>query len=135
MTAIDWSRVPRTGIAIIDGQHRNLVLTVNELTAAVEEGRGGETLRKILSNLRLYAQYHFSTEEQLLSRHSWPGLAEHKKHHARFVEALDEFDFEALLDAPDAAADLLFFLQDWLENHLGTEDVGFSTYLKQAGVS
>ena len=135
MSAIDWSRVPRTGIAIIDGQHRNLVLTVNELDAAVAEGRGGEPLREILSNLRLYAQYHFSTEEQLLSRHGWPGLAEHKQHHARFAEALDEFDFEALLDAPDAAADLLFFLRDWLVNHLGREDVSFSRFLKQAGVS
>jgi diguanylate cyclase (GGDEF)-like protein/hemerythrin-like metal-binding protein/PAS domain S-box-containing protein len=118
-----WSPHLETGIAIIDEQHRRLVLLINRLAQQHVEGATEAEIRVILSELSQYADYHFRTEEQI-----WQSvlagdarLDEHSKTHQAFFAHIGELQsvsrpFQTVLE------DLFSYLIRWLAYHILESD-------------
>lgn len=119
-TKIDWNEFPKAGVPEIDLQHKELVAVFNDLADAIEKGQGARVIKKLLSYLRYYAEWHFEREEKCANRYHCPIAATNKQAHQKFMET-----FGALLDEyrkSDASEELAIRvyneLSDWLISHV-----------------
>lgn len=131
---LDWQDYLKTGIDIIDQQHRGLVDLVNDTAVklGVDEVLSVEEMRTLLGFLTSYAATHFTTEEALmaLSGVSEEHVLHHRQSHARFLEQvnamIDELGRGELGTLP-----LMEFLGDWLTYHMLGEDQKLSQLLRK----
>lgn len=130
-----WDDEYLTGIEIIDNQHKSFVEILNKVYAILQGERNPSALKAALQGVIDYAGVHFDTEEEIMSRNNYPGYETHKKIHTSFKEIAT--DLEQKMKAPDFTIDfaLLDFLEDWLRNHLQTEDHKYAKYFKENGIT
>jgi hemerythrin len=79
MSLIQWKDDYSVNVKEIDAQHQQLVNMVNELHAAMREGKANQVLQDLLKKLIDNTGYHFSTEEKLMQTYNYPGYIYHKK--------------------------------------------------------
>jgi hemerythrin len=130
-----WNSSFEVGIEIIDQQHKGLFDSVEELATAVREKRSDEGVAECVAFLKGYVVEHFSTEERLMARHSYPGMANHKKRH-------EEFKADFIVLAKKIAAgeiDRVASVQvqreifDWIVGHIMEEDKVLGKFLDAKG--
>lgn len=124
---MDWSESLRTGIELLDSQHRSLIECAAELRQTA--GRGLLRSAHVMDALRMYVAVHFNTEEELMRLHDYPRLDEHIAEHRAFAARLDALMNDNIRH--DNTARLVAFLDDWLENHLRCMDMDYVPYLKE----
>ncbi len=88
---ITWEKKYELGVPLIDSQHRRLVEIAGDLydTLSGDPSQYQSNLSKILKDLADYTEYHFSTEENMLSEMSYTGLESHKIAHKNFIMELN----------------------------------------------
>lgn len=131
---VPWDPDFETGITIIDEQHRQLVILLNELARGYVCGISQSETERILDALIDYATYHFETEEALWAEipETDSSFADHLKTHSSFASKVKAI--RSSLKADDSHAqidDLLSFLTGWLVHHILYEDKYFSLVLLQ----
>jgi len=129
-----WSDTYSVHIGVVDMQHKNLVGMVNELHAAMTEGRGKDKLGQILSKLIEYTRTHFGTEERLMQTHGYPDYAAHKAEHDRLTRTV--LDLEGRFQSNEVALtmDVMDFLKNWLSKHILGSDQRYAPFLNSKGV-
>lgn len=134
--------LPDVGVRRFNADHRALMNQVLDLQKLIDSlARGKPTdkqWRKIdetLSFLMRYMRKHFGEEESLMGQHGYPGLAEHRKDHQRFISKIDELKKE-LLENRNAsfAVDLNFFLVEWFLTHTARLDTEYAEFFRAKGV-
>jgi hemerythrin-like metal-binding protein len=96
---------------------------INDLDQSVQEGTGGLIISNVLQELIRYVKDHFEDEEQLMKRHSFPELTDHRAEHDLFVCRLKQI-YENFKDGDVLSSKALDFLKEWLVNHIkGTDQV------------
>lgn len=124
MSYLHWSSDLETGIEDIDKQHQRLVDYLNELSSANDAGDKNATAH-VLSELLEYTQTHFTFEEELLERASYPFLRAHKRVHDIFTQRV--IDFQKRANAgEDVTSELLSMLKIWLINHIKGDDADYA---------
>jgi len=91
----------------------------------------GTLLKKLVS----YTQEHFSAEEAMLTKASYPGLAEHKLKHSALIKQVQEYVTQFEQGGGSVNIQLLNFLRDWLSNHIQKVDHEYTAWLNSHGVS
>lgn len=136
MPYIEWDQ-ERYGVGVdhIDQQHRQLFETVNQLHAAMTEGRGREALEAILEDLESYTNYHFGDEETFMRECGYREectscFADHARVHREFEERVEEIRTRFEAGELTVTMDTLEFLRTWLVTHIaGVEmDQDFAGY-------
>ncbi len=127
---VQWTPRLDLHVPAIDGQHRQLCAYINDLYRAMKNNRTGEELQAIVKKLRDYTASHFSDEEKIFAASHYPGTAEHKAIHRKFVAKLDEFEQQLENGTATVSMDLLSFLKDWLINHIAGTDPTYLPYIK-----
>ncbi len=101
-----------TGVEQIDAEHQDLVMAINRIGAAEQEGSLPDTLQR-LGEFRDLIKEHFESEERYLLLVKYPGASAHAKHHAETVELLtrleDDLQSERLV-LGDAASQCFYEL-------------------------
>jgi hemerythrin len=124
MLTIAWDPSMSTGLESVDAQHRQLIAWLNDLLAAVSEGRGRSELAGVLERLEGYAATHFSHEEDCMARYKCPAAAQNMAAHKQFVKTLDELRQE--LDRDGATARLIVRVETellrWFSSHIKRTD-------------
>lgn len=127
---LDWSTALEIGHPVVDAQHRGIVERLNALHQAMLRGELEETPR-LLEYLTTYVAEHFSTEERLMREADYPGLAEHRAQHERFVREYAEM--AATLREKGATVSLTLrvksWLGDWVRDHVATTDMAMGRWL------
>ena len=132
---LTWNDYLKTGIEIVDQQHRGLIDLVNETAAKLTSGEhlnAGE-MKTLLGFLADYAATHFSTEETLMAL---GGVDEghinhHRQSHASFLRQVNEMGGE-LANGTLTGHQLMDFLGNWLIYHMLGEDQQLSGLLHNA---
>lgn len=133
-----WNDNYLTGIDRIDDQHRVLVNTLNEANARLAAKVTREALEQITRSLLSYALYHFETEESLMQRYDYAGLAgadaeQHCQEHRGFSQRVVALR-EGLRDGNLVTREeLLSFLNNWLVNHILHTDKRLGQFLLAHG--
>jgi hemerythrin-like metal-binding protein len=128
---LEWSDRHAVGVAIIDGQHREMLELVNRIFAGLQAGRERDEVVETLRELVRATEHNFATEERLMQEHGL-ALGHHQEEHRRALEAIRRFDVP--LDAGGLAATGRF-LREWLLGHIDEDDRPFAEQLRSRGVN
>lgn len=129
---LKWDDSLSTGFDEVDLQHRKLILIIENVHECAESGPGEYALRmsKAIKQLTDYTQYHFTEEEALMRRNSFPGFERHKKEHDAFVAQVHA-QIQGLSQAKgDDAFRFYRFLGNWLLAHIAKSDQEWAAYIK-----
>jgi hemerythrin len=128
-----WTEAYSVNIARLDKQHQKLFETMSQIDEALRSGEPETRIDQILDSLISNTFAHFSTEECLMEKHGFPGLAEHQAEHAAFREEIAGFVIDRK-NRPGVSVDTLFYTQSWLKQHLLHVDNKYVAYLNERGV-
>lgn len=135
MALINWDDKYSVKIKEIDNQHQKLVRLINLLHDAMKEGKGKQVVGKILNDLVDYTVFHFTYEEKLFDRYSYPGGQAHKFEHNDLVQKVKKYVDNFQSEKPVLPMEVMNFLQNWLLNHINGTDKKYSSFLISKGVA
>jgi hemerythrin len=128
---IKWKDSYNVRIPRVDSEHKVLVDLINQLHAAMLSGQAKSAMAKILSELILYTENHFTYEEGLLAQRRYSALAAHKLQHAGFVTQVRELSAAHQAGRTSISIETLQFLKNWLTSHILSSD---QAYARELGV-
>ncbi len=134
MAFMEWDDKFSVGIPSIDAQHKNLIALINKLNETMRKGLGGQVIGGVIDELADYTRTHFTYEEELFSRHSYPKSAAHEAEHRDFVAKVGDFRERFVAKRIGISVDVLDFLVDWLKGHIMKSDKEYSSFLVGKGV-
>jgi hemerythrin-like metal-binding protein len=121
----------------IDEQHRHLIDLINELEIQMKTSRTFYLIERILDELKKYAGYHFSAEEELFKKYKYPVAGEHIIEHRQFIDIINMF-YDEYKNGKESKIILLrgiySFLYEWINNHMRIFDKQYSKYLRDRGL-
>ena len=129
---ITWTKDFSVGIEEIDSQHRELFNRINNLDAALRQGKVKEEILRVINFLDEYAVTHFGTEEKYMVAYDYPDYRHHREKHEWFRR---EFSgIKNKLGNGTSLADIIglsnHLLIDWFCNHIRTADMSLGGFLK-----
>jgi hemerythrin-like metal-binding protein len=134
MALFMWSDRFSVGVKQLDGQHMQLVDTLNSLHEGMMNGQAQAVTGPLLMKLLDYTQNHFATEEKLMASTKCPSLARQQAEHAALTKQVEELMSRYDRGEISVNIQLLNFLRDWLTNHILKEDKEYGPWLNQNGV-
>ena len=134
-TVIKWNEFYSVGINQIDDDHKKLLVMLNKLNESIKTQEENETVRKVLTELVDYTEYHFQTEEKLFAEHAYPDADKHIAEHQKFTKNILQFRQQYAQMKQCSGKYILDFLKNWLIKHILASDKAYSDFLTQKGVS
>jgi hemerythrin len=127
-----WSSELETGYRSIDEQHKQLVLSLNELLAACQHGKHRYELDKTLDFLLVYTTTHFADEEEFQLKHKYPEYERHKRLHDDFKVVASELVQRLMREGATISliAEVHSTIGDWLVNHIKGEDLKIARHAR-----
>ncbi len=117
----------------IDNQHRELIYILQQTNDLqhTSETRKRLYIPIIIKKLFYYSQYHFSYEEEHMSKNGYELIDEQKKLHKDFIDEIIKFAEEYKQERIFLTDEIILFLKDWTINHILTEDKKYKKYLEK----
>jgi len=110
---------------------------INILDSAVSEGVPTAAVAKLLTDLKAYTHYHFSTEENLMREGGCDGahMRLHLRQHRDFERSLEQISRAYDVSGAAVAGSLLEFLLQWLMSHIMGSDKEMGRLLSGEGAA
>lgn len=133
---LEWQKEFNSGIPALDFQHQIIFETIGSFFKEFEAGANPEELEDIFASLDVYAQKHFSYEENLQQINHFPGLKSQQDHHMLFLSEMKEL--KRMLKADELrqkqlAVALKGRLMYWWILHIKDMDQEFVEFLNENG--
>lgn len=127
-----WKDSLKIGVALIDSEHKELCDRIDKLFDACGKGKGKEEIVQTVEFLESYTNKHFSDEEVLQRKSSYPKVKEHKAMHEYFKSKISDLKKDIQQNGASVAtiSKTNYFLMDWLLNHIQKVDSELSQYIK-----
>ncbi len=134
MELIEFTNDELVHVKIIDDQHREIAVMINEIHKNVLNNNKTLVKDSLLKLIELL-EIHFETEERLMKENRYPGYITHKLEHDRFynktVTTLDQYKKNEIL----LGLDQLDSLRRWFYNHIEINDRKCANHLISLGIS
>lgn len=132
----DWSNGLGFGIPELDAAERRLSALVQELNQAIADGREGNELQGLMSQLLRDARSHFEHEERVLVECAYP---QPKGHAALHVQMRAELE-HALAELRDAKAQAMraeygLLVKQLFVEHMRQEMSKYRTFVRPGSVA
>lgn len=136
MKTIEWGDEMKLGIKEIDDQHKKFVEILNQLYEATIQDKAKDVLDEIITRVIEYAEVHFKTEENYFEEFGYEKTKEHKEAHEKLLSQTLAFkkEHEQFKGVDFLSWQLLEFLENWLVDHLETEDKQYVECFRQHGL-
>lgn len=127
---IVWDEKFELGHERIDFEHRvfvNLIQTIDQ------EGKAGcdrERLLRLLEELRKYADFHFTSEENIMYDAGYPEREGHAREHARLLAHLSDIS-HAFYCGHEQVESVVGFLFEWFALHTTQRDKLLTSWLQR----
>jgi hemerythrin len=135
MSILTWSDQYSVKIKQFDAQHQELFRMINELFAAMQEGKGNEILHGILHGLVQYTKSHFAAEEGAMRALKYPEIDKHVAEHHKLTAEVENFVRDFRAGKQMLSISILNFLKGWLQEHIKLTDRRYSDHLIAKGMS
>ncbi len=129
MPLLTWTEEYSVNHSRIDDQHKTLFDLLNTLHASMLERTDPKKLAGVVDELVNYTKYHFTTEENILAEKNFPHLKKHQQEHEKFVQKITEIKERIERTNMVLSLEVLLFMQDWIKNHVLTNDKKYAPYL------
>lgn len=132
--AVTWGNQYSVGIRQMDAEHQRLIGLVNDLNAAMVQGRAREIMSRIFDDLISYTTTHFAHEEGIMRLYSYPDFVQHKAEHDRLIKKVKLLQEDFHAGNAVISLDVMAFLRDWLLGHICGVDTKYTSHLQAAGM-
>lgn len=134
MQKFTWDDSLKTGVPSIDIQHKELIVTFNDLSDAIESGKGATKIKKLLIFLQFYTEWHFQHEEKCAFEHKCAIAETNKQAHHQFMEIFTNLsrEYRESGASEEIAIKVHQQLSDWLVNHILKIDTQIGACVGQA---
>lgn len=134
MSKIEWDDSLSIGVESIDEQHKMLIQKLSDIAEAFEMGREHNYILKTLDFMIEYTDFHFTTEEEQMAEHNYPGLDFQKEQHQQFKDTLNDILEELNEEGPTKAiaTSINVFLHNWLIDHIKGVDLELGEFLSKS---
>ncbi len=132
MEVVTWTDDLLVGVDLIDKQHKELFHRLNALGDALWDGKGKDVVAEHIEFLSDYVKRHFADEEALMLENNYPGYAEQKDQHDKYVEYVAGMK-KKLESGETASSDAIEVLNqtcDWLRKHIKGQDTRIGEFLR-----
>ena len=130
MEPIAFDAALRTGFDNIDEQHALFLSMLTDLAAQIEAGHHRQGVLDAFQGLRLYADGHFSDEEDLMDARGYPQLPAHRVQHDAFRGMVAEFENRLGEGVGLVSLETLEYLGGWFIRHIRDEDLRFAAFAR-----
>lgn len=96
-------------------------------------GEGKAALDPVLDNWSSM-RWFILLPKSLMEQHGFPGLFSHRAQHEEFRKRLAEYLEAHKAGKPGVSVSLLFFMQEWMKEHLYKTDKLYRAFLNARGV-
>ncbi|MGC9528306.1 MAG: bacteriohemerythrin [Limnospira sp.] len=128
-----WNDSLKTGIPLIDFQHKQLFDQMDLLIQNLEERRGKHELKSTLSFLDMYVNNHFKYEESCMNLYHCPVACKNQKAHEQFIANFENIKLK--IDQNHSFDSIVrgikIDLLDWFINHIKNIDTQLKPYIKK----
>lgn len=118
---VEWDEVFGTGNETVDNQHRYFLELINRIEKHYKESKSEAYCRKLISELEKYADFHFTSEENIATALKLPGVGAHHERHAELLEEFEKYA-DRLKNKTLTIEAFIHFLTEWLTGHTYHED-------------
>ena len=119
---IKWKDEYKIGVDEIDQQHKKLFKIANEAYELLKNEfciDKYDRIIEVLEELKDYAKFHFSFEEDYMLSIKDKGYFSQKAAHDNFIEKVNSFDLNAIDENQDQyILEILDFIVDWISQHI-----------------
>jgi hemerythrin len=134
MEIIRWDKTFIVNVLRFDEEHKNIILIINRLNAAIQKDDEREKVSDALNEMTSYAISHFKTEEDYMRRFGYPEYELHKEEHREFTKTTVGFCKRVMNGNYKIACDLLEYLKQWLANHIQGTDKKYTECFNKNGI-
>jgi len=128
MSLFEWRDKYSVKIQRFDEAHKKIIDSMNELHDIIKFKKDNAALEKVLNELFGYTKTHFNDEINLMEQYGYPELNEHKAEHDKFIAQIEDIKEKLGNQANLLNIQLLYFLKDWLINHIMVTDMKYSEF-------
>ncbi len=129
---IQWKESLELHNDLIDTQHRIIVLLCRKLDIAIKTQESEQTVRCVMLELKKFVEFHFLSEENLMHEIGYPEVDNHALIHTDLLQQLDMM-LTKISRHREFPEDLLYFLNNWVVDHLVKEDLKIANFIKHTG--
>ena len=126
---------PVLGIRQVDEQHYALFSGMNSLYQAIHDEIAATQVQQRLDALVQLAKKHLADEEVLMQQAGYKDIHAHKQVHNRLLGELDRLLSRYHAKEADIEMEIVFFLKQWLVEHIFSVDKRYVPELRAAGVN
>jgi|MudIll2142460700_1097286.scaffolds.fasta_scaffold45788_4 hemerythrin len=129
---IPWTPALAIGVQEIDQQHQELFYRLSSLVEGIAGGDRRE-VNRLLKFLGDYVHHHFGAEERWMLQSGYPGYADHKAEHERFVQEYQDMQREFTERGPTALMGMRVnnWIANWLRTHIAVRDMDLGRFLSR----
>ena len=129
-----WRDTFNLDIPEIDAQHKKLFEIGSRLYEIISlKGNYDhyDEIMQIIDELRDYAQYHFSYEEDLMRKKDYENYDVHKIEHDFFIKKIARINVNDIeYDQDKVMLEMVSFVADWISGHILKTDRHYREILK-----
>lgn len=126
---IQWKEEFVLGNALIDTQHRILMLLCRKLDIAIKERHTAQEIQRVVLELKKFTEFHFLSEQNLMHEIGYPSVDEHSKIHTELLIEL-QIHLSKIQHHTEFPDDVLYSLNEWLATHFLEEDMKIAHFVK-----
>jgi hemerythrin-like metal-binding protein len=130
---IQWKEELALGNALIDTQHRMLMLLCRKLDIAIKTGQPHQTVLRVMLEVKKFAEFHFASEQNLMHEIGYPEVERHSRIHNNLLIEL-QVQFSKMQHKVEFPEDVLYSLHAWLHDHVLNEDLPIAQYVKTSSL-
>ncbi len=137
LKTFEWNESLSVGNAMIDSHHKELIIAFNELSVAIAEKKGASQIKKLLTFLKFYAEWHFSHEESCAFKHKCAIADQNKSAHEKFLKIFADLQvqYRESGDSEEVATRAQQLLGDWLVEHILKIDTQIGHCIRHSTIS
>lgn len=125
---IAWDNKFEVGHERIDAEHRIFLSLIRDLSIEAESGAKRQRIERTLQEIFKYADFHFTSEENIMADVDYPRLTAHKHTHDRLLAQYKNkvYEFHADVQEPEK---IVTFLFQWFALHTTQDDKRIADFL------
>lgn len=134
MNTFNWTPDYDVKVEKFNDQHKFLFEIIKDLYDTMENKDDRLALAYIINKLVKYSKEHFSEEEIILLNSQYPAYEKHRKQHKLFLEKIEQFAADYNSGKYLLHFDILFFLKNWVLQHIMIADKEYGEHLNSKGI-
>ena len=131
MALLTWNDTYSVKVDAMDEQHQKLFELINSFYDEIGKQSQDKLIFDLIVGMKDYTILHFNEEEQLMQQCNYPGLTEHKKEHADFIDKVTDLEEKLKSGKMIISFEITNFLKDWIKKHIKESDQQYSAYIGQ----